>query len=84
MDESVLVVPDIHESGVEGRHNFLDFSQIDVSDTDALRRGILLLVDFHQAMVLKQGDCHLRRAYIDNQILLHLKKNNLKQSRALP
>ena len=37
-----------------------------------------------EEMVLKQGDCHLRRAYIDNQILLHLKKNNLKQSRALP
>ena len=74
MDESVLVVPDIHERGVQGRHNLLDFSQVDITDTDALRRGILLFVDLHQTMVFQKSDCHLCRADIDNQILLHLIK----------
>ena len=56
MEKSVLVVTDVEESGVESRHDFLHLSHVKVSYS--IRNVAALLLQRHQAGILKQGNRH--------------------------
>ena len=56
MEECVLVAADVDKGGVESGHDFADFSDKDVADAELFRGGFA--VEFHQALVLQQGNLH--------------------------
>ena len=64
MDESVLLIPDVDERGVQAGHDLLDFPQVDVAD--GVSRLALFLVQLDQLLVLEQGDGDLAGGYVDN------------------
>ena len=64
MDESVLLIPDVDERGVQAGHDLLDFPQVDVAD--GVSRLAFFLVQLDQLLVLEQGDGDLAGGYVDN------------------
>ena len=52
MQESITLIPDIDEAGVEARHEFLHFCDVDVAHREVGRAGLVLV--FNQSFVLKQ------------------------------
>ena len=64
MDESVLLIPDVDERGVQAGHDLLDFPQVDVAD--GVSCLALFLVQLDQLLVLEQGDGDLAGGYVDN------------------
>ena len=64
MDESVLLIPDVDERGVQAGHDLLDLPQVDVAD--GIPRLALFLVQLDQLLVLEQGDGDLAGGYVDN------------------
>ena len=53
MEESVALISDIHEAGVEPRHDFPDFRQVDVAHRILLRTSFLL--KFHETLVFQRA-----------------------------
>ena len=64
MDESVLLIPDVDERGVQAGHDLLDLPQVDVAD--GVPCLALFLVQLDQLLVLEQGDGDLAGGYVDN------------------
>ena len=69
MQEGVALISDIHEAGVESRHNFPDFRQVDVAHRILLRTSFLL--KFHETLVFQQGDGDVFLLDIDDNFACH-------------
>lgn len=69
MQESIAFVTYIHETGVEPRHEFLHFGDVDVAYRVAGRARLVLV--FNQSFVFEQGDRNLFRLDIDNYFTCH-------------
>ena len=76
VDKCVLLVSDVHESGIERGKYFLDFSKIDISHTvaTALR---FLPIEFNQTLVLQECNRDFGLSYINNQIFVHTCKTKI-------
>ena len=70
MQESVTLIPDVDEAGVEARHEFLHFCDVDVAHREVGRAGLVLV--FNQSFVLKQGDGDLLRLDVNDNFTCHL------------
>ena len=71
MNESFLLVTDIHEGSTERWKKFLHLSEIYISYGKTVPLAGLL-VQFDQPMVFHQRDVYILGCYIDNQILLRI------------
>ena len=71
MNESFLLVTDIHEGSIERWKKFLHLSEIYISYGKTVPLAGLL-VQFDQPMVFHQRDVYILGCYIDNQILLRI------------
>ena len=70
MQESVTLVPDVDETGVEARHELLHLCDVDVAYREVGRSGLVLV--FYQPFVLKQGDGNLLRLDVNDNFACHL------------
>ncbi len=69
--ESILLVPYIHERGIQGREDFLYFSQIDIAHIVSPAAEFLLVV-LYEPVVLEKGQGDIIFPDIDDKIFVHL------------
>ena len=67
MDESFLLVSDVHEGSVEGGHNLFDTAEIDISYGERVPCAGLCVV-LYQLMVFQQSQPDLFGSHIYNQV----------------
>ena len=63
VQEGILLVPDIDESGVQPSHHFMDSPEVDIADGE--RALGFLPVEFHELAVFQQGDVNLGACGVD-------------------
>lgn len=69
MQKSILLVPHVHEGGVEPRCHFTHLGQVHIAYGETAFG--LLAVQFGEHLVLHQGKCHFTVAGADDEIDVH-------------
>ena len=74
MEESILGMPHVHESGIQTGQHLLDPAEVDVPDRIVLLA--IVLMEFDQLAVLQHGNAQPGLGLVDDQFDVHASRKS--------